>query len=287
MLKVFIAVLAAGIFALVAVQLFSFQRMAGLESRIGDLKVENAKARESVKAEFEKERERLAQETATAQKKIEEMGEELTKARKIAGSAAGKVRKDADKLVKELEEKLSTSQQKLEQQQAQATAQINEIKEAADTNKTKISEVTSDVGVVRSEVASTKTELSRTITDLRKTVGDLGVMSGLIATNSKEIAALRAVGDRNYYEFTLPRGKQPQPVGDVQLTLKKSDAGRSRYTLEVLANDKKIQKKDKTANEPVQFYVANLRQPHEIVINEVSKDKISGYLATPKAKEPR
>ena len=60
------------------------------------------------------------------------------------------------------------------------------------------------------------------------------------------------------------------------------DAKRSRYTLEVLADDKRVEKKDKTINEPVQVYVAGNRQPYEIVINQVKKDQIVGYLATPK-----
>jgi len=32
----------------------------------------------------------------------------------------------------------------------------------------------------------------------------------------------------------------------------------------------------------VQFYVAKARQPYELVVNEVKKDVIKGYLATPK-----
>ena len=35
-------------------------------------------------------------------------------------------------------------------------------------------------------------------------------------------------------------------------------------------------------NEPIQFYTSKARQPYEIVVNSVSKDKIAGYLATPK-----
>ena len=48
------------------------------------------------------------------------------------------------------------------------------------------------------------------------------------------------------------------------------------------ADDKRVEKKDKTTNEPVQFYVAKARQPYEIVVNEVGKDQITGYLSTPK-----
>ena len=68
-----------------------------------------------------------------------------------------------------------------------------------------------------------------------------------------------------------------------ELALKKSDTKRNRFTVEVMADDKRIEKKDKTANEPVQFYVASkARQPYEIVVNQIAKDSVSGYLAKPK-----
>jgi hypothetical protein len=113
------------------------------------------------------------------------------------------------------------------------------------------------------------------------------VQSGLIATNAKELAALKALGERNYYEFNLGKTKQPQKVGDVFIQLKRTDPKRNRYTIEILADDKKVEKKDKTVNEPVQFYTSKARQPYEIVVNEVRKDVIVGYLATPKVQASR
>ena len=109
------------------------------------------------------------------------------------------------------------------------------------------------------------------------------MQSGYIATNGKEIAALKRLGERNIIEFNLGKSKQPQRVGDISLTLKKADPKRNKYTIEVLADDKTTEKKDRTINEPVQFYVAKGgRLPYEIVVNQVGKDKIVGYLSTPK-----
>jgi hypothetical protein len=115
----------------------------------------------------------------------------------------------------------------------------------------------------------------------------MGVMSGLIATNSKDLDALRALGERNYFEFDLTKGQGMKKIGDVMLTLKKSDAKRNRYTVDVMADDKRVEKKDKTMNEPVQLYVSGNAQPYEIVVNQVKKDEVVGYLATPKVKVAR
>jgi hypothetical protein len=68
------------------------------------------------------------------------------------------------------------------------------------------------------------------------------------------------------------------------MALNKTDQKKSQYTMTVLADDKSIQKKDKTAGEPVQFYVKGSAKlaPYEIVVFDVGKNQISGYLATPK-----
>jgi hypothetical protein len=147
--------------------------------------------------------------------------------------------------------------------------------------------VSTEVGTVKSDLSSTKAELDKTIASLKSVSGDLGVQSGLIATNGKELAALKALGERNYFEFNLGKTKQPQRVGDVMLQLKKADQKRNRYTLDITADDKRVEKKDKGVNEPVQFYTSKARQPYEIVVNEVKKDVIVGYLATPKVQTGR
>lgn len=138
-----------------------------------------------------------------------------------------------------------------------------------------------------SRLQKVSSDLDQTGQDLKRVVGDLGVMSGDVATNSKELAGLRQLGERNYYEFDITKSKEPQRVGDIRLLLQKTDPKHSRYTVQVLADDKKIDKKDKTVNEPVQLYVSGSKQPYEIVVNQVRKNEVVGYLATPKVRTPR
>ena len=151
----------------------------------------------------------------------------------------------------------------------------------------KIGVVQTDVVAVREDVKSTKSELDKTINSLKATQGDLGVQSGLIATNGTELQALKALGERNYFEFNLGKTKAPQRIGDVLVQLKKTDNKRNKYTVDIIADDKKVEKKDKGVSEPVQFYTTKARQPYEMVVMEVKKDQIVGYLATPKVMAPR
>ena len=176
---------------------------------------------------------------------------------------------------------------KLDKKQAERVealnAQLSEVKESAAMATTRLAGVSSDVTAVQTDVADTKSRLDKSISELQSVRGDMGMMSGLVATNSKEIETLRKLGDRNIYEFTLAKSSGLQRVGDISLKVMKTNVSRNRYSMAVSADDKLIEKKDKTTNEPVQFYVASkARQPYEIVVNQVTKNTIKGYLATPK-----
>jgi predicted nucleic acid-binding Zn-ribbon protein len=144
---------------------------------------------------------------------------------------------------------------------------------------------TEDVTKLNGDVTGVKSDLDVTKAKLERSMGDMNVMSGLIARNHDDVEELRRRGDRNYFEFTLAKAKTPQRVGPVQMALNKTDPKKSKYTMTVLADDKSIEKKDKTAGEPVQFYVkgSTHMSPYEIVVFEVGKSQITGYLSTPKS----
>jgi len=144
---------------------------------------------------------------------------------------------------------------------------------------------TDDVTKLNGDVSGVKNDLDATKGKLDRATGDMGVMSGLIARNHDDLEELKRKGDRNYYEFTVQKSKTPQRVGPVQMSLNKTDLKKSKYTMTVLADDKSIEKKDKTAGEPVQFYVKGAQHyaPYEIVVFDVGKNQITGYLSTPKS----
>ncbi len=182
--------------------------------------------------------------------------------------------------------------EKSAEQQAAINAELagvkNSVSDTAAQMSSKIEGVGTTVDSVKTDLASTKLVVDKTASDLQRATGDLGLMSGLIATNGKEIQALRAMGDRNIYEFAITKKAGLQKVGDVQIRLTKVDEKKNRYTMVVMADDKLVEKKDKSTNEPVQFYaVTGSRTPYEVVVNEVGKDTIKGYLATPKVTTAR
>jgi ABC-type transporter Mla subunit MlaD len=164
---------------------------------------------------------------------------------------------------------------RLAQQQAAAEKQIGAV-------STDVANVKTDVGGVKTDVATTKSDLETTKSQLQRVVGDAGVMSGLIATNHDQLEELKHKGDRNYYEFSLQKGAQPTLLSTIKVQLKKVDEKHSKYTLNVSADDRNIEKKDKNLDEPVQFYTGKDPVLFEIVVNNIEKNKVSGYLSTPK-----
>jgi hypothetical protein len=153
----------------------------------------------------------------------------------------------------------------------------------ADTS-TKFGEVATEISGTKSDVAATKADLETTKTKLQSTIGDLGVQSGLIARNHDEVQELKRLNERDIFEFSLTKSSgAPEHVGPIQIALRKVDQKKYKFTMNVIADDKSIEKKDKTVGEPVQFYVRGARAPYEIVVFEVSKDTAKGYLSTPKS----
>jgi hypothetical protein len=145
-----------------------------------------------------------------------------------------------------------------------------------------VTDVQTDVGGVKTDVAKTKTDLVETNNQLTSMKGDLTGHSTLIARNGAELEILKHKGDRNYYQFTLVKGVK-QPVGTVSLVLNRADSKRSKYTLTVFSDDKQYQKKDKSLNEPLQFYSGKAPMLFEIVVNDVTaKNTVTGYLSSPK-----
>lgn len=230
------AILFGAVIALIAANIFLYLQIDGL-------KQQTAKMQESILNEVGRVRETESVTSAAAKKNIQDLQTELGEARRQASQSAGQAKADATKRAEELAARLAAQQQ---QQKQELQSQINKVDEAATS---KIGAVSSDVSNVKTEVSANKAELDKTIATLHSTQGDLGVQSGLIATNGKELAALKALNDRNYFEFTLAKKtKGPQRVGDIMLQLKNVDPKKNRFTVSVTADDKVVEKRDKGVN---------------------------------------
>jgi chromosome segregation ATPase len=222
--------------------------------------------------------ENLTQNQAASQKQIGD----LTKRMQSAEADSETLAQQLGMTKKELAARAGELQREQQAASARIAAQAEEEKKDVSAVSGDLGSVKTDVGGVKTDVAATKASLDATIAKLQSTVGDLNVQSGLIANTRGDLEALKHKGDRQYYEFTLLKGAKPQAFSTVALQLKKTDPKHGKYSLSVTADDKTIEKKDKNQSEPVQFYTGRDHMLYELVVWTVDKNKIAGYLSTPK-----
>lgn len=224
-------------------------RIVALEQKQQDLEASQADLTDRLHATSSEFKQQLSTATGETQQEIAARTAELEKAQKAAAA------------------RLAAAQNQQGQQIAAVSGEVSNVK--------------TDVGSAKTDIQKTQTDLAATNQKLEKAIGDLGVQSGLIAHNSSELAELRRKGERNYYDFTLQKGART-PVSTVSLQLKKVDPKKGRFTLNVVADDRTIEKKDRTVNEPLQFYTGRDHMLYEVVVFNADKNSITGYLSTPK-----
>jgi len=216
----------------------------------------------------------LASDLAVVTKKMGITTQELEQAQTLTKQLKQENAQIARRLQRELATKADS--QAVMKFHEEATTKLNAVEQEA---ATKIDGVTGEVLGVRKDLDSTRSDLDATRADLANSKKDLGT---LIARNSTELAELRRKGERDYVEFDIRKGKQFRRVGDVLVQLRNTDVKRQKYEVAINADDSSIVKKDRTANEPVTFLVGRDRARYEFVVNYVDKDRIRGYMSTPK-----
>jgi hypothetical protein len=215
------------------------------------------------------------QQNAKLEAELRETNARLRVATDELGKSVGLTQRQMDERAQQIVAREVADSKRLEAAQKQTAQQVTAV-------QSDVSSVKTDVGGVRTDLGKTQSDLAGAVAQLTSMKGDLSSHSSLIARNEAELEVLKHKGDRNYYEFTLTKGKR-KPVGTVSLELKKADQKKSRFTLEVFADDKQYDKKDRNVNEPLQFYAGKDPALYEIVVNNVpSKNQVSGYLSTPK-----
>lgn len=231
---------------------------------------------------------RLNQAVATLQQQTETQTAELRVLQDrlhLSSSALDRLANDLQHRDRTTQAQLANTQAQtraLAQQQQQSATDLASVKEQAGALNGQITGVKGDVSTNQKAIAATQADLDATKAQLKSTVGDLGVQSGLIATTRDELDALEKSGQRSYFEFKLTKTKQPVRVGAISLLVKKIDAKHEKYTLEVYADDAKVEKKDKTLNEPVQFLVGSNHALNELVVYQMDKNTLTGYVSAPK-----
>ncbi len=215
--------------------------------------------------------------------KMTSLAGELSETKKSVGSTRNELRSTT----RSIKEESQKAQEELSLAIAEkADAQYLEaVKRDADK---KISDVNSEVGTVKNAIGGVQTDLQGTQKDLGDTQRQLldvkETLSAAVAKNADELVALRLKGERDYFEFEIPKKNRLVKVADIRLKLKKTDHKKSKFNIEIIVDDSKLEKKNRFINEPIQFLVGRDRARYELVVNWVQKNRIGGYVSVPKVR---
>lgn len=222
---------------------------------------------------------RVAEQALTAQAKNfqateDSMSQRLAQAEHSNAELQSEINLVGDKL-KLTEGQLTSARNQVKQSRADYTKKLNDVETTLSTKANQ-----SDVTALGTDVNGMKAGLDTTNTNLAQLRGEHGE---LIARNHEELEQLKRTGERDYYEFTLTAKGQKEHVGQTQIEFRGASAKKHQFTIALYVDDMRLEKKNKAINEPIYFYAGGSRQPMEIVVNQVSDKKITGYLSSPKA----
>ncbi|MCL5671637.1 MAG: hypothetical protein M1423_10145 [Acidobacteria bacterium] len=258
-MKIILIVLAV----LAVAEIYSISRVAGMGKAI---QAQDAKTRKEITAEFNNQLSaRLMSMERANQEQLGALKTELDQDSQHLGAQRGELRR-----ARAMVARLQTEHAQ------QLDALKHQIALKADQQQ---------LGALSADVSSTKTDLNNTKKSVQKLVNSFGMsrtrFGTLIARNHEEIDALRKLGQRDYYEFTLVRHK-PIHLADIGLDLKKTNKKHHRYTVDLLVDDVWVRKGNRTIDEPIFFTTGKSRSFCELVVNKVDKGVIYGYISTPK-----
>jgi hypothetical protein len=182
---------------------------------------------------------------------LEEKNRELAKANRELTAQLAAFKQDTGSRIQKTSSALQTTNSKLDL----TSAKLDRLSVATEANRAELKRMASEVATVRAGLAP--------------------------APPHPRAPVLRETADRNHVPFDLLTTRVPTRVGDIQIAIVNADPKRNAYTMDLYAGDTVARDRDYMVNEAVQFYVAGHAQPYEIVVTEVRKDEVLGYVSEP------
>jgi hypothetical protein len=231
---------------------------------------------ESLKAAEEARMAEFTSQLDGVQTRIGMTATEIADAQKAAVAARKEQQRAEMALRQSLDENAKKVDSLREQSAAGLAAGLQEVRQEASSQFTQ----------VNGQVSTVKTDLETTRSDLaasRREIGDVRDSLGRqIAHNAEELSILKRRGERDYFEFDIRKTKDLSRVAGIRIQLNKADPKARKYDLTLQVDDNKLQKKGQLLNEPIHLSVGKDRVRYELVVNAIDKDRIRGYISTPK-----
>jgi hypothetical protein len=250
----------------IAVALLAILAIAGIA--VGSVALQNAKNNDA----------QLQTQAASLKQDNQTLADRLSKTEEANAQAQGELNVITDKL-KLTQGELSSARKQAKEIRDDYNNQISELQSNVSGELAKKA-TNDDVKAVSSDVTGVKSDLESTKQNLQMARGELGT---LIARDHDDIEQLRRLGERDYYEFTISKKGDRQKVGDMSVELRGTDLKKHQFSVTLFVDDMRLEKNNRAINEPIYFYTHGTRAPLELVVNQVDKNKVVGYVSVPKA----
>jgi chromosome segregation ATPase len=221
-----------------------------------------------------------ANDSQTLRQNLDVMGQRLSQAEAVNAQLQGNLSVVTDRL-KLTQGELDKARRQSAKISQNYASQLSAMEDSVKTDESQLATKASadDVNGVKTDVNGVRSDLDSTKQGLLDARNELGTQ---IAHNHDELDQLRRLGQRDYLEFTVGNKGGKQKLGDVTLELRNTNLKHNQYTVDLYVDDMRLEKKNRSVNEPIFFYTRGSRAAMELVVNQVGKDKIVGYLSVPK-----
>jgi len=234
---------------------------------------------------------RLSDATSGAFDVTERRFEELKRLQDSTAAAIIDARSELRHSNSQVATRLEDRNQQLAQKNQELTAQLTALKQDISA---RLQNATATLDTANAKLQHVSTEAERNRADLKKVAGDLNAVTAKLTNSAKPVATLPQPlaappqpPARKHLPFDLLTTKVPTRIGEIQIAIRSTDPKNNRYTMDLYTGDKVARGKDCAINEAVQFYLSGNPLPYEVVVNQVWKDEVIGYVSAPVVPGPR
>lgn len=149
----------------------------------------------------------------------------------------------------------------------------------------RLSEVESEQKTQNAQLAQVQSQLQQQIQSAREDAGKgISAVQQQVSTNADNLYALSNSLQRQEVRFEVAKGQTTELTPGISLNLGGTNVEHQRFHgyLWLLEDHRFVWLKDQNVNQSVQFYHKAGGAPYDLVVTDVSKDFVLGYLLIPK-----
>jgi hypothetical protein len=199
------------------------------------------------------------------------MGDRMTKLETRVGADIKGTRAYAETLTQRLHQQMTAE---MNSRTSPLEARISQLESQVQAEQTEQRAQMAQVeSVLKQDIAQAQAESGRDLMSVREQED----------TNARGVSALSERLDRRRVDFEVAKGQTRELIPGVALKIRSVNQGRQNYrgSLQLLQGQRTVWLRDQSVQAPVRFFNTTGGGPYELVVTNVTKKDVAGYLLTP------